>query len=117
MKVLFLTLVKIDDIECYGIYSDLLRKFRNEGHDVNIVCPNERKHNGSTSLLKKNGVSILNVWTTNIQKTNFLEKGITTLLIEYLFLFAIKKYLNYNLLNTSHYFYLFNFMVKEKIWS
>ena len=95
MKVLFLTLVKIDDIECYGIYSDLLRKFRNEGHDVNIVCPNERKHNGSTSLLKKNGVSILNVWTTNIQKTNFLEKGITTLLIEYLFLFAIKKYLNY----------------------
>ncbi len=95
MKVLFLTLVKIDDIECYGIYSDLLRKFRNEGHDVTIVCPNERKHNGSTSLLKKNGVSILNVWTTNIQKTNFFEKGITTLLIEYFFLFAIKKHLNY----------------------
>ena len=95
MKVLFITLVRIDDIECHGIYSDLLRKFRNEGHDVNIVCPNERKHSGSTSLLKKNGVSILNVWTTNIQKTNFLEKGITTLLIEYFFLFAIIKHLNY----------------------
>jgi glycosyltransferase involved in cell wall biosynthesis len=95
MKVLFITLVKIDDIESYGIYSDLLRKFRNQGHDVTIVCPNERKHNGSTSLLKKNGVSILNVWTTNIQKTNFFEKGITTLLIEYFFLFAIKKHLNY----------------------
>lgn len=95
MKVLFLTLVKIDDIERYGIYPDLLRKFRNEGHDVTIVCPNERKHNGSTIFLKKNGVSILNVWTTNIQKTNFFEKGITTLLIEYFFLFAIKKHLNY----------------------
>ena len=95
MKVLFITLVKIDNIECHGIYSDLLRKFRNEGHDVNIVCPNERKHSGSTSLLKKNGVSILNVWTTNIQKTNFLEKGITTLLIEFFFLFAINKHLNY----------------------
>jgi glycosyltransferase involved in cell wall biosynthesis len=95
MKVLFITLVKIDDIECYGIYSDLLRKFRNEGHDVTIVCPNERKHNGSTRLFKKNGVSILNVWTTNIQKTNFFEKGITTLLIEYFLLFAIKKHLNY----------------------
>ena len=95
MKVLFLTLVKIDDIECYGIYSDLLRKFRNEGHDITIVCPNERKHNGSTIFLKKNGVSILNVWTTNIQKTNFFEKGITTLLIEYFSLFAIKKHLNY----------------------
>jgi glycosyltransferase involved in cell wall biosynthesis len=93
MKVLFITLVKIDDIECYGIYSDLLRKFRNEKHDVTIVCPNERKHNSSTSLIKKNGVSILNVWTTNIQKTNFFEKGITTLLIEYFFLFAIKKHL------------------------
>ena len=95
MKVLFLTLVKIDDIECNGIYSDLLRKFRNEGHDVTIVCPNERKHNGRTIFIKKNGVSILNVWTTNIQKTNFFEKGITTLLIEYFFLFAIKKHLNY----------------------
>jgi glycosyltransferase involved in cell wall biosynthesis len=95
MKVLFITLVKIDDIECYGIYSDLLRKFRNENHDVTIVCPNERKHKNNTSLIKRNGVSILNVWTTNIQKTNFFEKGITTLIIEYFFLFAIKKHLYY----------------------
>ena len=35
--------------------------------------------------LHNNNVTILNVLTTNIQKTNFFEKGITTLFIEYLF--------------------------------
>lgn len=95
MKVLFITLAKINYIESRGIYPDLLRKFRDEGHDVTIVCPNERKYGGKTFVLKNNNVTILNVWTTNIQKTNFFEKGITTLFIEYLFKNAIKKYLNY----------------------
>ncbi len=96
MKILFLTLARIDSIEFQGIYTDLLRKFRDEGHDVTIVCPIERKYNISTSLLKKNGVTILKVWTTNIQKTNIVEKGLTMLLIEYFFFFAIKKHINYN---------------------
>ena len=95
MKVLFLTLVKIDNIENHGIYHDLLRNFIHEGHEVNIVCPIERKYGKPTSVLNQNRLTILNVWTTNILKTNILEKGITTLLIEYIFLFAIKKYLNY----------------------
>ena len=96
MKVLFLTLARINDINDRGIYPDLLKKFRDEGHDVTIVAPIERKYGKATSIIKNNGVTILNVWTTNIQKTNILEKGITTLLIEYFFLFAIKRYLNYN---------------------
>jgi glycosyltransferase involved in cell wall biosynthesis len=96
MKVLFLTLARINDINDRGIYPDLLKKFRDEGHDVTIVAPIERKYGKATSFTKNNGVTILNAWTTNIQKTNILEKGFTTLLIEYFFLFAIKKYLNYN---------------------
>ncbi len=96
MKVLFLTLARINDINDRGIYPDLLKKFRDEGHDVTIVAPIERKYGKATSFTKNNGVTILNAWTTNIQKTNILEKGLTTLLIEYFFLFAIKKYLNYN---------------------
>jgi hypothetical protein len=49
-----------------------------------------------TSYIYNGGVGILNVWTTNIQKTNLFEKGITTLLIEVFYYFAIKKYVVYN---------------------
>ena len=95
MKILFLTLARIQSIEESGIYSDLLRKFRDMGHIVNIVCPSERKYGTGTTLVTKNNVNILNVWTPNIQKTNIIEKGITTLTIEYFFKNAIKKFIKY----------------------
>lgn len=95
MKILFLTLAKIDSIENQGIYTDLLRKFRDNGHEVIIVSPIERKYGSSTKLIVCDGVSLLNVWTTNVQKTNLFEKGISTLLIEFLYFFAIRKYVDY----------------------
>ena len=93
MNIIFLTLVEINSIEERGIYQDLLRKFRNEGHDVTIVTPVERRKGIATNFKKKEGVSILQVKTFNIQKTNIIEKGIGTLAIEHQFLFAIKKHL------------------------
>lgn len=95
MKILFLTLARIEDVEQSGIYQDLLKKFRDEGHCVTIVCPNERRYNQVTQFVHLNGVSILKVWTPNFQKTNNIEKGITTLVIENIFFYAIKKYINY----------------------
>lgn len=93
MNILFLTLVEINSVEDRGIYQDLLRKFRNEGHDVTIVTPVERRRGISTNFSKKENVSILQVKTFNIQKTNIIEKGIGTLAIEYQYLSAIKKHL------------------------
>ncbi|QQV03387.1 MULTISPECIES: glycosyltransferase family 4 protein [Chryseobacterium] len=93
MNILFLTLVEINSVEDRGIYQDLLRKFRNEGHDVTIVTPVERRKGISTNFSKKENVSILQVKTFNIQKTNIIEKGIGTLAIEYQYLSAIKKHL------------------------
>jgi glycosyltransferase involved in cell wall biosynthesis len=92
MNILFLTLVKIKSIEERGIYTDLLRKFKQEGHEIFVVSPSERRDKKKTHLLNKDGVSILNVVTFNLQKTNILEKGIGTLAIEYQYLNAIKKY-------------------------
>ena len=92
MNILFLTLVEINSVEDRGIYQDLLRKFRNEGHDVTIVTPVERRKGISTNFSKKENVSILQVKTFNIQKTNIIEKGIGTLAIEYQYLSAIKEY-------------------------
>jgi len=94
MNVLFLTLVEINSIEERGIYQDLLRKFRNEGHNVTIITPVERRRKIPTNLIQKEGVSILQVKTFNIQKTNVIEKGIGTLAIEYQYLHAIKTFFN-----------------------
>jgi len=93
MNVIFLTLVRINDIEERGIYQDLMRKFRDEGHQVYIVTAAERRLGQETSLVESHGVKILNVKTLNVQKTNIVEKGIGTLLIESQFKAAIKKYL------------------------
>ena len=92
MNILFLTLVEITSVEDRGIYQDLLRKFRNEGHELTIVSPVERRRRVTTNFIQKEGVSILQVKTFNIQKTNIIEKGLGTLAIEYQYLSAIKKY-------------------------
>lgn len=93
MNIIFLTLFRFTDIEERKIYPDLMRKFRNEGHNVYIVTPCERRLGLRTSLTGNKGVHILNVKTLNVQKTNIVEKGIGTLLIESQFKSAIKKYL------------------------
>lgn len=93
MNVAFLTLARIDKIENRGIYQDLMRRFRDDGHQVFIVCPVERRLGLATSLVKNEGVSVLNVKTLNIQKTNAIEKGIGTLLLENQFKAAVNKYL------------------------
>lgn len=92
MNILFLTLVGIKSIEERGLYQDLLRKFRNEGHSVHIVTPVERRVGIKTNVQIKEGISLLEVKTFNITKTNVVEKGIGTLAIEYQYLSAIKKY-------------------------
>jgi hypothetical protein len=91
MRVLFLTMVKINSFNERGIYTDLLRKFHNEGHEVFVVCPIERRENKNTFILKDDKGKILYVKTFNLQKTNNFEKGIGILAIEYQFLSAIKK--------------------------
>jgi len=93
MNIIFLTLVRIENIEDRGLYQDLMRKFRDEGHQVYIVSPRERRQGLDTQLVEANGAKILHVKTLNIQKTNILEKGIGTVLIESQYIRAIKKHL------------------------
>jgi hypothetical protein len=92
VKVLFITLVATKNINNRGLYNDLLRKFAEYGHDVYIVAPTERRNKQQTHLIETDNASIVNVRTLNIQKTNLIEKGIGSLLLEYQYLNAIKKY-------------------------
>lgn len=76
MKVIFLTLARVTDIEERGIYSDLMRKFRDEGHQVFIVTAAERRLGQKTALVESHGVKIQNMKTLNVLKTNIMEKSI-----------------------------------------
>jgi hypothetical protein len=78
-------MVKINSFSDRGIYTDLLRKFSQEGHSVYAVCPVERRDKKNTAVQIENGGTVLNVKTFNLQKTNLVEKGFGTLAIEYQF--------------------------------
>ena len=93
MNIIFITLSNINSIKERGIYADLMRKFRDEGHQVHIISPIERRFGKDTHVIDTDGVKILKVKTLNIQKTNVVEKGIGTLLIERQYQSAIKKHL------------------------
>lgn len=79
-------------IEKRGIYTDLMRKFRDKGHVVYIISPCERRDGKPTTLYETEGVKILSVRTLNVQKTNVIEKGLGQVSIEYLYKRAIHKY-------------------------
>lgn len=92
-NIIFLTMSNIQGLGNHGIYSDLIRKFRDEGHQVTIVTPRERRLGEQTSLKEVDGVQILGVRTLNLQKTNAIEKGIGQVMVERLFKQAVKKHL------------------------
>ena len=92
MKILFLSLSRFDDVNVRGIYSDLMREFIKRGNDVYIASPTERRFGKPTHLIDSPNCHILKIRTLNIQKTNIVEKGIGTLLLESQFDRAIHKY-------------------------
>ncbi len=93
MNILFLTIVRFLDIDDRELYQDLMREFRDRGHNVYVVSPRERRYKEHTGFKEANGAHILGVRTLNLQKTNVVEKGLGTLLVEGQFKIAIKKYL------------------------
>lgn len=93
MNIIFLTMSRITGISKRGIYIDLMRKFRDEGHNVYIVKPNERSFGQHSELKGVDGVHILGVKTLNLQKTNVMEKGLGQMLVESQYKRAIKEFL------------------------
>lgn len=93
MNILFLTMSSgLRDIETSGIYTDLMRKFRDKGHSVYVIFPYERRNNHKTELSVSNGVHLLGVKTLNLTKTNVIEKGFGQVLMEWQFKSALKRF-------------------------
>lgn len=93
MNILFLTMSSgFTNIEARGIYTDLMRKFRDEGHEVYIIHPNERRNGRPTEVKTEGRIHCLGVRTLNVTKTNVVEKGIGQLMLESQFKRALKKF-------------------------
>ena len=89
MQVLFLSLVVIEDISERGIYTDLLRQFVQHGHFVRVVSP---VYPGHTENIQKGNYAILKVRTLQMQKANFIKKGVASLQIGPNIKRALKQY-------------------------
>lgn len=92
MNILFLTLLDFNSIDERSIYTDLLREFYKNGHSVYAISPVERRKNQETKVIKTDKATILKLKIGNTQKTNIIEKGISTISIEPQFIAGIKKY-------------------------
>lgn len=92
MNILFLTLVQFETLQERNIYTDLLREFVKNGHQVYCVSPVEKRQNQETHVINEKNSMILRLKIGNTQKTNIIKKGISTVMIEPLFKRAIKQY-------------------------
>lgn len=90
MNVLFLSLMQYSTIEEHDIYTDLLREFIRNGHKIYLLSPTE----DAEQVISENSSVIIKVPTGKIEKTNLIQKGINTILIESRFKAAIKKHLS-----------------------
>lgn len=94
MKLLFLTLLNFDSIEEHNLYTDLLREFYRHEHDIYVVSPVERRYHKPTSYKDIDSRQhILKLRIGNTQKTNIVEKGISTVTLEHTFIRGIRKYM------------------------
>lgn len=92
MNILFLTLQDFKSLGERNIYTDLLREFVKHRHKLFVISPVERRKHQNTHLIEDGDTVILKLKIGNTQKTNIIEKGISTLLIEPTFIKGIRRY-------------------------
>jgi glycosyltransferase involved in cell wall biosynthesis len=93
VRVLFITIAGFHGAAEGGIYTDLLREFRDRGDDVYVVCPAERRHGGLTQMNIEDATAVLRVRTGNLTKVrSTLEKGLATLMVERQFVSAVRRF-------------------------
>ena len=92
MNILFLTLLRFESIQERNIYTDLLREFIKHGHRIYAISPVEKRYGLDTKVITEENSTILQLKIGNTQKTNLVEKGISTVMIEPALKKAVKKY-------------------------
>ncbi len=92
MNILFLALHDFESLDERHIYTDLLREFWRNGHNIYAISPTERKSNKATYILHTDKADILKPRILNMQKTNYIEKTLSLITIENIIIKSIQKY-------------------------
>lgn len=81
MKILFLSLADIMNLDGLDIYSALLKEFVKHGHTVDIISPQQKRTTVRQEVLSYPGYNIYKPRVGNITNTPFIEKGISIVLM------------------------------------
>ncbi len=92
MNVLFLTISTMTHLGKHSISIDLLHEFIRKGHKVYVVCALDRQSAEKTVLAEEAGATVLRVKIGKNKKANLIEKGITTLLLPWIYKAEVKKH-------------------------
>lgn len=93
MNILFLTIGRFESIEAHSIYADLLRCFRDHGHEIYTISPYEKKSGKKTEIVHEKGAHVIHIETGDVTGANNLfSKGLAQIAIEPIYIKAIKKY-------------------------
>ena len=77
MRVLYLTLNNMTDLNGTNIHSGLIKEFISHGHYVTIISPIQKRQNTSDKVIKGEGYEIHKPHIGNITNTGFMEKGLS----------------------------------------
>lgn len=91
MNILFMSLANYQTLYLHDLYSDLLRQFIKHGDDIYVISPFERDGNEKEKIIFEKRDTIIRIKIWSMQKTNIIEKGISMLTIDHLYLKAIKN--------------------------
>lgn len=96
MNIIFLTIGNVENVYESGIYTDFIRELLNTGNKVAVVKPLERRDfkNRKNTIESYDNLTLLRVKMLNITKCSRIEKGLATIMLEWLFIWNIKKYLS-----------------------
>lgn len=91
LNILFISLVIIKNLEKRGIYPDLIKYFISQGHHVTILSPVERREKNAGEIIEGEGYTNIRYKTLNNTKTNYVEKLVSTFVIDFLLKRAVEK--------------------------
>lgn len=94
MNILFVTIAWPENGR--NLYTDLMSEFKNNGHEVTVLCNREKRVDKSDSFKNEDGINVLRINAGNIKKAGTLEKGLSLLLLNWRFKIAVYKYLSDN---------------------
>ena len=93
VKIIFITIAYPHSYTDSNLYTDLMEKFAQHGHQVYVACSTEKRFGNSTNINETNGLKVLRIKTGNITSNpNYFTKLLALLKLQTQFIKAIDKY-------------------------